>query len=115
VLEEIVGEVQDEFDQERPAIAAAGEGKYRISGSARVEELARILGEERELAEVGAEVDTVAGYVQDRLGRIARAGDEVPLGSYLLHVEEVRGNRILRLTAMRLPPAPAPECEGKQL
>ncbi len=99
VLEEIVGEVQDEFDQEIPEIAPAGEGHFRISGSARLEEAARRLGEVLESPE--AEVDTVAGYVQHTLGRIARVGDTVHFGAWQLRVEEIKGNRITRLTADR--------------
>ena len=99
VLEEIVGEVQDEFDQEIPEIAPAGEGRFRISGSARLAEVARHLGEDLKAPQ--AEVDTVAGYVQHRLGRIARTGDTVSLGAWQLRVEEIEGNRITRLCAAR--------------
>ena len=99
VLEEIVGEVQDEFDQEPPSIASAGEGRFTIFGSARFEEVARTLGAEPEITE--AEVDTVAGFVQDELGRVARVGDVVLLGDYEIRVEETKGNRIVRLAAAR--------------
>lgn len=101
VLEEIVGDVQDEFDQEPPDIVPLGEDRYRIAGSARFEEVARAL---RAHEPVEAEVDTIAGYVQDQLGRIARVGDTVGLATYQLRVEEVARNRIVSLTAS---PAPA--------
>jgi len=103
VLEEIVGDVQDEFDQEPPEIAPLGEDRYRISGSTRFEEVARALSAQDPPE---AEVDTIAGYVQDRLGRIAKVGDTASLGSYVLRVEEVSRNRIVSLTAAPEPPAP---------
>jgi CBS domain containing-hemolysin-like protein len=98
VLEEIVGDVQDEFDQEPPDVAKLEEEGYRIAGSARFDEIARLLhaGTETEV-----EVDTIAGYVQDQLGRIARVGDTAALGGYELRVEEVLRNRIVSLTAKR--------------
>jgi CBS domain containing-hemolysin-like protein len=99
VIEEIVGEVEDEFDEELPAIATEGEGRLGISGSAKLEDVTRALGARGD--EDDLEVETIAGYVQTKLGRIAREGDEVPLGDYVLRVDHVRENRIVRVTAIR--------------
>jgi len=107
VLEEIVGDVQDEFDQEPLEIAPLGEDGFRIAGSTRFEEVARTLRLQEPLE---AEVDTIAGYVQDQLGRIARVGDTVSLGSYALRVDDVSRNRIVSLTAT--PATPAPPGDG---
>ena len=104
VLEEIVGDVQDEFDQELPEIAPLGDDRFRIAGSTRFLEVARALNAHEPTE---AEVDTIAGYVQDRLGRIAKVGDTATLGSYDLRVEEVSRNRIVSLTATPQSPAPA--------
>src|SRR5262245_55799453 len=103
VLEEIVGDVQDEFDQEPPEIAPLGDDRFRIAGTTRFLEVARALNAHDPTE---AEVDTIAGYVQDRLGRIAKVGDTASLGNYDLYVEEVSRNRIVSLTAT--PKAPAP-------
>jgi CBS domain containing-hemolysin-like protein len=105
VLEEIVGDLQDEFDQERPEFAPAEDGAYRIAGSARFDEIARRLGVEPEAE--AAEADTIGGFVQQRLGRLARAGDMVALGEYRLRVEEVEGARITTIVAERDPESPA--------
>ena len=99
VLEEIVGEVQDEFDEEPPEMAPSVDGTLSVSGSARLETIARALGAAEEVAD--AEVDTVAGFVQERLGRLAKEGDHVRLGGYILRVDQVRRNRIVNLTATR--------------
>lgn len=104
VLEEIVGDVQDEFDQEPLEIAPLGDDRFRIAGSARFEEVARAL---RAHEPPDAEVDTIAGYVQDQLGRIAKVGDTALLGRYALRVEEVSRNRIVSLTATPESPARA--------
>ena len=101
VLEEIVGEVRDEFDEEPPPAVRSGEGRLHVPGSARLAEIAKLLGASDEAGE--SEVDTVAGYVQDRLGRMAREGDHVILGEYVLKVDQVRGNRIVSLTALQQP------------
>ena len=104
VLEEIVGDVQDEFDQEPPEIAPLGEDRFRIAGSTRFEEVARTL---RLQEPPEAEVDTIAGYVQHQLGRIARVGDTVSLGGYALRVDDVSRNRIVSLSATPVTPVPA--------
>lgn len=108
VVEEIVGEVQDEFDQEPPTMAPLGEGRYRISGTARLEEITKALGASLDTLE-DPEIDTIAGYVQAQLGRIAHVGDTVRLGAYELRVEEVKRNRILHLGALPLPSVGASE------
>ena len=75
----------------------------QIAGTARFEEVARTLGAEPEDPEM--DVDTIAGYVQAELGRMAGVGDTVRLGSWELKVEEVKRNRILSLSAVRQTPA----------
>ncbi len=94
VIEEIVGEIQDEFDFERPELVELGEGVYRILGSMLIaeveEELEVDLGDDRD-------EDTLAGVALSEIGRRARVGDQVEFGPLRMEVLEVEQNRILSL------------------
>jgi CBS domain containing-hemolysin-like protein len=94
VIEEIVGEIQDEFDAERPELVKISEGVYQILGSMLIQdledELEVDLGDERD-------EDTLAGVALSELGRRARVGDRVTFGPLELEVLEVDRNRILSL------------------
>lgn len=103
VIEEIVGEIQDEFDLEAPEITLNPNGSYAVAGSTLVEELERAL--EVEFSE--RDEDTVAGVVLSELGRRPAAGDLVRLGPLELRVVEVKGNRIHALEVNRIEPAAA--------
>jgi CBS domain containing-hemolysin-like protein len=95
VLEELTGEIQDEFDVEAPAIEDAGEGRVRVAGSLPVVDLARHL-------DVDLESDaavTVGGLVQAQLGRVARSGDLVRVGDLGFVVLETRSRRVVRVLA----------------
>ena len=96
VLEEIVGEIQDEFDLELPEIVEKESGEWEVAGAMLVEDLETALGVE--FSE--RDEDTVAGVVLSELGRNAKPGDVVKLPPLELVVREVVGNRIrsLRVT-----------------
>jgi CBS domain containing-hemolysin-like protein len=103
VLEEIVGEIQDEFDLEPPEIVQKSERLYEVSGAMLVEDLETSLG--IEFSE--RDEDTVAGVVLSELGRRARPGDVVTLAPLRLEVREVVGNRIRSLNVAVLDPTPS--------
>jgi CBS domain containing-hemolysin-like protein len=103
VIEEIVGEIQDEFDTERPELARRGEGIFTLQGSMLVVDLEDEIGLELS----GRNEDTIAGVVLSELGRKPRVGDRVTLGSAQFEVLEVQGNRI-RTLSLELPPGEAP-------
>jgi CBS domain containing-hemolysin-like protein len=96
VIEEIVGEIQDEFDSERPELVDKGGGVYLVSGAMLLVDLEDAL--KTELSP--RDEDTVGGVVLTELGRRPRVGDRVRVGPAELEVQEVSGNRIrtLRLT-----------------
>jgi len=95
VIEELAGEIMDEFDVEAPAVEDAGPGIVRVAGSYPVADLARKLDVEIETEESV----TVGGLVQEELGRVARTGDIVRVGDLGLVVMETRGRRITRVLA----------------
>jgi len=97
VIEELVGEIQDEFDRETPEIVRLSDGLYSVAGSTIVEDLEQALGVE--FSE--RDEDTVAGIVLSELGRRPVSGDIVRLGPLELRVTEVRGNHVHALEVSR--------------
>lgn len=92
ILEEIVGEIQDEFDTENPRMEATPEG-YVVDGLVLLEEIASRLG----FVAPEHESSTLGGFVIARLGRIARLGDLVQLDGYSAKVIEMKGRRVSKL------------------
>lgn len=102
ILEELVGQIQDEFDAERPLLVRIGEKTWEASGALPVHDLAELLGQP--LREEG--VTTVSGWVTHRLGGFPKVGDSFNLGSHELRVEEVEGSKVARLKILRLAEKP---------
>ncbi len=101
MLEELTGEIQDEFDQEPPKVLDVGGGRVSVDASLPLDEIEEKL---RIREDVDEEVDTLGGLAVARLGRIAKVGDVVVLGGRRVEVTRVRGRRILRLLVH--PPEP---------
>ncbi len=105
ILEEVVGQIQDEFDQEKPLLVPLGKKGWELAGALPLHELEELVGES--LREEG--VTTVSGWVTHRLGGFPRAGYTMPIGAYDLRVEAMDGMRVARL---RLTKRPGPEAAG---
>ncbi len=103
-LEEIVGPIQDEFDQETPDVLELEPGVYELSGSLALPEAADVL--DLSMDDLGDESDTIGGHVVALLGRLPHKDDEVRIGRYQAVVSEVARRRVARL---RFQPA-----EGRQ-
>jgi len=104
LLEEIVGEVSDEFSPE-PGIKRLPDGSSLIDGLTLIEEVNEAFG----LHLVDPHYDTLAGYILGRLGRLAEVGDTVDIEGAQFRVEALDGKRIARLTLFpRLPGAGEP-------
>ncbi len=99
VLEEICGEVQDEFDEEEADIKELCENEYIANAMLRVDELADFF--DIEIDE--EEVDTIAGIVVKELGRIAEINDTVIYMGLEFEVLEIDGARITKLKITKLP------------
>jgi CBS domain containing-hemolysin-like protein len=98
VLEEIVGEIQDEFEQPRPEVVELGTNRYLVDGKALLEDLRDRL----KLSISPNGVDTLGGFVLEALGGIPSPGDQVEAGGYRIQVREVEGQRIRKLELTRL-------------
>ena len=93
VLEELVGEIQDEFDSEPPKLEQTAEGAV-VDGQTPLSEVTEALG----LEEIAAkDAHTIGGYINAQLGRIGRIGDTVELDGCMVKVLEMNGRRIMRV------------------
>ncbi len=99
LLEEIVGEVSDPFDQEGEEIEPQPDGSAIVSGRALLEEVNEAL----DLDLHTPYYDTIAGYVLDKLGRVPAVGDVVEDDGVRLTVLAMDGLRVSRLKIERLP------------
>src|SRR5205823_5463069 len=97
VLEELVGEINDEFDPQKTKTDFAHEGEnFRVAGSYPLHELR----EQLPLAQIEQTdgVDTLGGYITQQLGRFPRPGDTIDLGHYtarVVTVQQRRANQVL--------------------
>lgn len=105
ILEELVGQIQDEFDQEKPLLVQTGPDSWEVSGDLPLHELAELVGQP-----LGDEhISTTSGFVTQRLGGFPQKGDTVRVGDFLLRVEALDGPTVERLTLTRPPPPAAEE------
>lgn len=101
-LEELVGQIQDEHDQERPRMIQRSEHEWELDGSLPLHEAAALMGQPLS----GEGVTTVGGWVMKRLGGFPKRGDVVASGRCELRIEELAGLRVTRL-GLRRSPAPS--------
>jgi len=104
ILEEIVGEIADEYDTAAPEVTALADGAYRVMARMHVDDVAELIGLEVESEEEG--VDTVLGLVAKRLGRVPIPGAFVEVDGWRLTAEQGAGrrNRIGTVLAERVAP-----------
>jgi putative hemolysin len=103
LLEEIVGDIQDEYDWEERPIERLRDGSLVVEGTVSAAEL-------RDSYEVplpeSAEFETVAGFMLDRLGSVPKGGEVVTAGEYRLTVVDVERNRISKVKIEKAPASP---------
>ena len=107
VLEEIVGEINDEYDDQDPEIEQEGGTRFWVSGRISLGELSELLSHGFEQDDIA----TVGGLVYETFGRVPRAGESAIVGSYRMVVERVRGRRIERVYFARVSAEPPVEDE----
>ena len=112
LIEEIVGEIQDEYDEEEPMIVPLGEHDARVDGRADVDDLlehfdTKLEGDDQE------EFDTVSGLVYHHIGGVPKVGDTVEVDGLKLTVEATDGRRVRTVHVLYTePPAPDEDAEG---
>jgi CBS domain containing-hemolysin-like protein len=93
VIEELVGDIQDEFDTDEPPIQRISADEFTIKGRLSLHEV----GELTELELESSEVSTLGGYVTSLLGHLPQSGDSVRIGEYVVTVINTDGHRVRRL------------------
>jgi putative hemolysin len=98
ILEQIVGDIRDEYDVEEPPIEEQEGRRFWVSGRVSLEDLSAALGHRFE----GDDVATVGGLIFQAVGRVPRAGEELTLDGFRIVVERVTRRRIERVYFERL-------------
>jgi len=102
LIEEIVGEIQDEYDVEEPMFETLSPDEARVDGRASVSDLAEHFDITLDPTD-REEYDTVGGLVYHRIGTVPRVGDEIAVDGLLrLTVESTDGRRVSKVLAVRL-------------
>jgi len=98
LLEEIVGEIQDEYDREEAPIERVSETEAILDARVSIDSLRELFGFEME----DEDYDTVGGFVYHHLGKVPVAGDEVRVDGLTLRVLSVLGRRIKKVRATKV-------------
>ncbi len=106
VLEEIVGEVQDEFDEEEADIRQVYENEYIAKGMFRIDEFNDYFHLEAQNEVEDEDIETIGGLVLKQLGHIAEVGDCCSLDGFTFKVVEVDGARIVKIKIIAPPKVP---------
>jgi CBS domain containing-hemolysin-like protein len=103
IVEEIVGEIADEHDDDvRPQVVRQADGSYVADARAQLEDVTTILGEGFDVGEIANEVDTLAGYIATRIGRVPVRGELVPgPGPFEIEVLDADPRRVKKLRIYR--------------
>ncbi len=94
-LEEIVGEIADEYDRAEPEVVVVDAGTFRVSPRMSVDELGELFGLDLD----DDEVDSVGGLLSKALAAVPAEGDEAGVAGLVLTAEKVEGNRLLAVLA----------------
>jgi CBS domain containing-hemolysin-like protein len=105
ILEELVGQIQDEFDQEKPLVQSVGENVWELSGALPLHEFSSLVGEALEHEEIA----TLSGWITHQLGGFPAVGSQLQVGQHDLHVESLEGLRVGRVRLTRTPTVAATE------
>jgi CBS domain containing-hemolysin-like protein len=90
-IEEIVGEIRDETDKEEPHIVKQKSNEWIVLGKSDIDEVNEILGMD---IPDSKDYDTFSGYILNTIGRIPKEKENITIGTYIITVEEMDGNRI---------------------
>lgn len=108
ILEELVGEIRDEYDDEERLVEREGDARVWVSGRLTLDDLSEAVGHDFRRDDV----TTVGGLILDVLGRVPRAGEALALGPFRVRVERVVRRKIQRVFLERVVPSGADDAAG---
>jgi CBS domain containing-hemolysin-like protein len=98
IVEMVVGDIEDEHDDEQPTVTQAGDGVYIVDGKAEIDEVAKLIGEDFTAGEHGEYVDTIGGMIFNTLGRVPARGEVVQaIPGFEFHVLDADPRRVKRV------------------
>lgn len=108
LIEQIVGEIQDEYDTEDPSVQPVSDDEFIVDARLPIQDVNDLL--DTHLTSETAE--RIGGLVYEHLGRVPRQGDQVDLGEVRVTVQSIKGMRAHKLRIERRKPAPDPTTNG---
>jgi putative hemolysin len=98
IFEEIVGEIQDEYDQtEEAPYTQVGEGEYIFQGRVDLRDFNEVMGSQLPTEET----ETLGGFIYEQVGRVPTSGENLQVGDISLTIEQVTGRRIRKVRAKK--------------
>lgn len=98
IVEMVVGDIEDEHDEDEPLITQSGEGIFIVDGKAEIEDVAKMIGDSFKPGEHGETVDTIGGMIFNTLGRVPARGEVVhAIPGFEFHVLDADPRRIKRV------------------
>jgi CBS domain containing-hemolysin-like protein len=103
IVEQIVGDIEDEHDEdELPAVVRQSDGSFLADARAQLEDVVATVGPEFDIGNIADEVDTLAGYVMTRVGRLPSRGEVVPgPGDFEIEVLDADPRRLKKVRITR--------------
>ncbi|MFZ2095046.1 MAG: transporter associated domain-containing protein [Anaerolineales bacterium] len=100
IFEEIVGEIQDEYDQSEEApYTQVGEGEYVFQGRVDLRDFNEVMGSQLPTEEA----ESLGGFIYEQVGRVPSTGESLQVGDISLTIEQVTGRRIRKVRAKKQP------------
>ncbi len=93
LIEEIVGEISDEYDDEEPEIYVVKEDEYIVDGSVRIEDINELIGTKIE----SEDFDSIGGFIIGILDRFPNINEEINFNNYRFIIEDIDRNRIKKI------------------
>ncbi|MCF6120078.1 MAG: HlyC/CorC family transporter [Mesorhizobium sp.] len=98
IVEMVVGDIEDEHDEDEPMITQTGEGVFVVDGKAEIDDVAKMIGEDFAAGEHGEYVDTIGGMIFNTLGRVPARGEVVQaIPGFEFHVLDADPRRVKRV------------------